>query len=51
MAITEFRGEYAFLSNFYYCKVIYAKHEYITSEHAYQASKTGYPEQEQLEMK
>ena len=38
--ITEFRGDYSFLSNFHPCWITYEGIEYPTSEHAYQASKT-----------
>jgi ribA/ribD-fused uncharacterized protein len=38
--IREFRGEYKFLSNFWYSKVYLDGKEYSTVEHAYQASKT-----------
>lgn len=40
MAITSFRGEFAFLSNFSPCKVIFDGKEYQTTEAAYQAAKT-----------
>lgn len=36
-----FRGEYAFLSNFYPCEVIYEGIVYPSSEHAYQAAKSS----------
>jgi hypothetical protein len=35
-----FKDEYAFLSNFYQCKVYYRSMPFPTVEHAYQASKT-----------
>jgi len=38
--ITEFRGKYAFLSNFYPCAVEYEGLIFPTVEHAYQAAKT-----------
>lgn len=38
--ITNFRDEYAFLSNFYQCYIIYEGLVYPTVEHAYVASKT-----------
>lgn len=38
--INSFRGEYAFLSNFYPCFVIYEGIRYPSVEHAFQASKT-----------
>lgn len=47
MAIDSFRDEYGFLSNFYPAEVEYAGKTYATSEHAYQASKTGYPDKEE----
>ncbi len=37
--ISNFRGSYAFLSNFYLAKVIYNGHTYRTSEHAFAAAK------------
>lgn len=39
--ITKFRGEYAFLSNFYPSKVVLYGFTYYTVEHAYQASKSS----------
>ncbi len=39
--ITEFRGAYFFLSNFYPSLVEYENLEYPTVEHAYQAAKTA----------
>ena len=38
--IDKFRGEYAFLSNFAPCKVIYNGRTYRTVEHAFQAAKS-----------
>jgi hypothetical protein len=38
--ISEFQGQYRFLSNFYPCTITYEGIEYPTTEHAYQASKT-----------
>lgn len=38
--IDVFRGEHAFLSNFYPCEVVYDLNTYPTVEHAFQASKT-----------
>lgn len=38
--ITEFRGDYRWLSNFWDCPVKYEDVMYPTSEHAYQAAKT-----------
>jgi ribA/ribD-fused uncharacterized protein len=43
-AITRFRGDYHFLSNFYEADVPYGGKLYPTAEHAYQAAKTGDPE-------
>ena len=42
--ITEFQGEYRFLSNFWPAWVTYEGITYPTTEHAYQASKTLDPE-------
>jgi hypothetical protein len=41
--ITEFKGDYDFLSNFYRAEVNYRGIAYPTSEHAYQAMKTTDP--------
>jgi len=38
--ITEFRGRYRFLSNFYACQIELDGEVYPSVEHAYQASKT-----------
>lgn len=38
--ITEFRGQYRWLSNFWPATVTWWKHVYPTVEHAYQAAKT-----------
>lgn len=38
--INSFDEQYAFLSNFYPCKVVFEGIEFPSSEHAYQASKT-----------
>lgn len=40
LAITEFRGEYSFLSNFHHSPIMMSDIEFPTVEHAYQASKT-----------
>lgn len=40
--ITEFRGKYAFLSNFYYAPVTYLNHKYANNEAAFQAQKTTF---------
>lgn len=39
-AITEFRGDYAFLSNFYHAEVFYRGYWYANNEAAFQAQKT-----------
>ena len=39
-AIKSFKGDYAFLSNFYPCTVEYEGMEYPSAEHAFQAAKT-----------
>jgi ribA/ribD-fused uncharacterized protein len=39
-AITRFRGDYFFLSNFFPCGILFDGLDYPTLEHAYQASKT-----------
>lgn len=39
-AITEFRGNYAFLSNFYHAEVLYRGYWYANNEAAFQAQKT-----------
>lgn len=41
--ITEFRGAYAFLSNFYQAPVYYQGYLYANNEAAYQAQKTTSP--------
>jgi len=38
--IDSFRGEYRFLSNFWYAKTPYKGIEFLTAEHAYQAAKS-----------
>lgn len=38
--INDFRGDNAFLSNFYPCEVVYEGLTFISVEHAYQAAKT-----------
>ena len=40
MLITQFSNSFAFLSNFYPCKIRYEGIEYPSVEHAYQAAKT-----------
>ena len=39
-----FRGELAYLSNFYHCRVQHEGIDYMSSEHAYQAAKTIVPD-------
>ena len=43
--ITNFRGKYNFLSNFYYAEVEYEGESYPSVEHAYQAAKTMDPKE------
>lgn len=43
MKISEFRGKYKFLSNFWSAPVLFDGYEYPTVEHAYQAAKTTDP--------
>ena len=43
LRITEFRGEYAFLSNFFECPVNYKGYNYRNSEAAFQSAKTDDP--------
>jgi len=40
MKISEFKGDYRFLSNFWHAPVVFEGMEYPSSEHAYQAAKT-----------
>lgn len=40
MVIESFRGDYSFLSNFYYVKIEFDGETYPSVEHAYQAAKT-----------
>ena len=40
MLINKFRGEYYYLSNFYYCHIIMDGKRYQSVEHAFQAAKT-----------
>lgn len=42
-SIKRFTGEYKFLSNFYYAKVVYDEMLFETAEHAFQAAKTNIP--------
>lgn len=46
-AITEFRGKYAFLSNFYHAPITYRGHRYANNEAAFQAQKTIYTKEQQ----
>ncbi len=46
--ITEFKGEYEFLSNFYPSPLVYDAEEYATAEHAYQAAKCDEDVQREL---
>lgn len=39
-SITEFRGKYAFLINFFHAPVIYQGRQYANNEAAFQAQKT-----------
>lgn len=39
-AVTEFRGEFFFLSNFYYAPITYRGQRYANNEAAFQAQKT-----------
>lgn len=43
MKIDSFKGDYAFLSNFYPCRILVDGYVYPSVEHAYQASKTVDP--------
>lgn len=43
--ITDFRGAYNFLSNFYTYPFIYKGVQYLTLEHAFQAAKTNHPQE------
>ena len=42
-AVTEFRGEFFFLSNFYYAPITYMGQRYANNEAAFQAQKTRNP--------
>lgn len=42
-SITSFKGEYAFLSNFYPCLIEYENEIYPSVEHAFQAAKSTDP--------
>ncbi len=46
--ITEFQGEYRFLSNFWPCYLMYQSIVYPTAEHAYQAAKVESPDVKSL---
>jgi ribA/ribD-fused uncharacterized protein len=43
--VFEFKGEYAFLSNFWGCTVIHEGINFPSSEHAYQAAKSFLPDE------
>ncbi|CUX25323.1 NADAR family protein [Clostridium sp. C105KSO13] len=45
--IAEFRGNYAFLSNFYHAPIIYRGHKYANNEAAFQAQKTVFVREQQ----
>lgn len=44
--VTEFRGEYKFLSNFYICNITYNDVVAMSAEHHFQASKTIVPSEQ-----
>ena len=44
MKISQFQGEFRFLSNFYPTPVVWENHRWATSEHAYQAAKSTDPD-------
>ena len=46
--IDSFRGEHAFLSNFYPSPIVYEGRHYPTVEHAYQAAKTVIAEEKEI---
>lgn len=46
MPITHFRGEYRWLSNFYASPVVFRGRTWKTNEHAYQAAKAKFGEEE-----
>jgi len=48
MVITDFRGKYAFLSNFFSCTIHFNGVAYPAVEHAYQAAKTINPEERDM---
>lgn len=41
--VTHFRGNFAFLSNFYKTPVVYERRTFPSAEHAYQSAKTSDP--------
>lgn len=45
--ITEFRGKYAFLSNFFSAPITYLGHQYANNEAAFQAQKTVFMKEQQ----
>ncbi|WP_414579655.1 NADAR family protein [Anabaena sp. CCY 9402-a] len=48
MCITRFSGNYAFLSNFWHCKIIFEGIEFPSVEHAFQAAKTSHPNEREM---
>ncbi|AKG21176.1 NADAR family protein [Calothrix sp. 336/3] len=48
MHINRFSGNYAFLSNFWYCKIIFEDIEFPSVEHAFQAAKTTNPNEREM---
>lgn len=48
MPINEFSGKYAFLSNFWSCKIMFEGIEFPTVEHAFQAAKTTNPNEREM---
>jgi N-glycosidase YbiA len=48
MHINEFSGKYAFLSNFWSCKIMFEGIEFPTVEHAFQAAKTTNPNEREM---
>lgn len=48
MSIKAFSGKFAFLSNFWSCKIIFEGIEFPSVEHAFQAAKTTNPSEREL---
>jgi ribA/ribD-fused uncharacterized protein len=48
MPIYQFSGKYAFLSNFWPCKVMFEGIEFSTVEHAFQSAKTTNPVEREM---